>query len=112
VTVAFASYFSEIRSARESECYQKAKLLETVLPDVEFFQKSARWLNERCVREHAVRSTSVRCRFGLFDWCLGVLVVADRAFVVYVAVHVPRGSAERSGQDVWPVLRRPEPLSE
>lgn len=49
---------SEIRSARESECYQKAKLLETVLPDVEFFQKSARWLNERCVREHAVRSTS------------------------------------------------------
>ncbi|KAG1713279.1 hypothetical protein DVH05_000999 [Phytophthora capsici] len=49
---------SEIRSARESECYQKAKLLETVLPDVEFFQKSARWLNARCVREHAVRSTS------------------------------------------------------
>ncbi|EEY54858.1 metalloprotease family M76, putative [Phytophthora infestans T30-4] len=49
---------SEIRSARESECYQKAKLLETVLPDVEFFKKSARWLNSRCVREHAVRSTS------------------------------------------------------
>ncbi|KAG6950217.1 hypothetical protein JG687_00014394 [Phytophthora cactorum] len=49
---------SEIRSARESECYQKAKLLETVLPDVEFFKKSARWLNARCVREHAVRSTS------------------------------------------------------
>ncbi|KAG7395647.1 EF-hand calcium-binding domain-containing protein 10 [Phytophthora boehmeriae] len=48
---------SEIRSARESECYQKAKLLESVLPDVEFFQKSARWLNARCVREHAIRST-------------------------------------------------------
>uniref|UniRef100_M4C0K3 Mitochondrial inner membrane protease ATP23 n=1 Tax=Hyaloperonospora arabidopsidis (strain Emoy2) TaxID=559515 RepID=M4C0K3_HYAAE len=49
---------SEIRSARESECYQKAKLLEKVLPNVEFFQKSTRWLNERCVREHAIRSTS------------------------------------------------------
>ncbi|KAE9073475.1 hypothetical protein PF005_g25750 [Phytophthora fragariae] len=49
---------SEIRSARESECYQKAKLLETVLPDVEFFQKSARWYNARCVRDHAIRSTS------------------------------------------------------
>ncbi|CAI5741513.1 unnamed protein product [Hyaloperonospora brassicae] len=49
---------SEIRSARESECYQKAQLLENVLPNVAFFQKSTRWLNERCVREHAVRSTS------------------------------------------------------
>ncbi|KUF83036.1 EF-hand calcium-binding domain-containing protein 10 [Phytophthora nicotianae] len=57
---------SEIRSARESECYQKAKLLETVLPNVEFFQKSARWLNARCVREHAVRSTSRTVRFKCF----------------------------------------------
>ncbi|TYZ57738.1 hypothetical protein PybrP1_001236 [[Pythium] brassicae (nom. inval.)] len=48
---------SEIRSARESECFQKATLLAALLPDVEFFNKSSRWLHMRCVREHAVRST-------------------------------------------------------
>ncbi|GAB9472168.1 hypothetical protein Gpo141_00009354 [Globisporangium polare] len=48
---------SEIRSARESECYQKATLLAALLPDVEFFKKSSVWLHTRCVREHAIRST-------------------------------------------------------
>uniref|UniRef100_K3WBI6 Mitochondrial inner membrane protease ATP23 n=1 Tax=Globisporangium ultimum (strain ATCC 200006 / CBS 805.95 / DAOM BR144) TaxID=431595 RepID=K3WBI6_GLOUD len=48
---------SEIRSARESECYQKAHILASMLPDVEFFRKSSNWLHTRCVREHAVRST-------------------------------------------------------
>ncbi|DBA04406.1 TPA: hypothetical protein N0F65_010002 [Lagenidium giganteum] len=48
---------SEIRSARESECYHKAQILATLMPKVEFFQKSAEWLNQRCVREHATRST-------------------------------------------------------
>lgn len=51
---------SEIRSARESECYQKATLLAALLPDVEFFKKSSLWLHTRCVREHAIRSTKVR----------------------------------------------------
>ncbi|GLE09844.1 hypothetical protein PINS_up021758 [Pythium insidiosum] len=49
---------SEIRSARESECYRKARLLAQAMPDVEFFQKSLTWLHRRCVKEHAVRSTS------------------------------------------------------
>ncbi|TDH70093.1 hypothetical protein CCR75_009544 [Bremia lactucae] len=57
-SIFISRYRSEIRSARESECYRKAKVLETMLPNVEFFQKSARWLNARCVHEHAVRSTS------------------------------------------------------
>ncbi|KAJ0402348.1 hypothetical protein ATCC90586_006544 [Pythium insidiosum] len=53
-----ADVLAEIRSARESECYRKAKLLAHAMPDVEFFQKSLTWLHRRCVREHAVRSTS------------------------------------------------------
>jgi hypothetical protein len=51
---------SEIRSARESECYNKAQILANLMPDVEFFQNSKAWLHKRCVREHAVRSTRVR----------------------------------------------------
>lgn len=57
---------SEIRSARESECYQKAQLLSTLLPNVEMFKKTSSWLNTRCVREHAIRST--RVRFAIFPW--------------------------------------------
>ncbi|CEG48571.1 metalloprotease family [Plasmopara halstedii] len=49
---------SEIRSARESECYHRAKLLATLLPDVKYFREITQWLNTRCVREHAIRSTS------------------------------------------------------
>ncbi|TMW55023.1 hypothetical protein Poli38472_013785 [Pythium oligandrum] len=48
---------SEIRSARESECYRMARLLANAIPDVAFFQKSATWLNRQCVRDHAIRST-------------------------------------------------------
>lgn len=51
---------SEIRSARESECFQKARLLQAMLPSAELFKKSAQWLDARCVREHAIRSTRVR----------------------------------------------------
>lgn len=63
---------SEIRSARESECYQKARVLSTLLPNVGLFKQSAGWLNERCVREHAIRSTRVRAYFlGIvFDSCV------------------------------------------
>lgn len=60
VGMASSSSGSEIRSARESECFEKATLLASMLPDVAFFKNSSRWLHMRCVREHAIRSTKVR----------------------------------------------------
>ena len=51
---------SEIRAARESECYEKVNLLHHLLPEVEFFKRAALWSNRRCVRAHAIRSTTVR----------------------------------------------------
>ncbi|KAL0587586.1 hypothetical protein ABG067_002882, partial [Albugo candida] len=48
---------SEIRAARESECYQKAFLLAKLLPESNLTETMSEWKNKRCVRTHAIRST-------------------------------------------------------
>ncbi|CAI5728978.1 unnamed protein product [Peronospora effusa] len=88
---------SEIRSARESECYQRAKLLERVLPDVKFFQKSARWLNARCVREHAVRSTSSMFPAGARD---EVDKMFNQCYTDYSPFLSKQSSPNKSSEDV------------
>lgn len=50
---------SEIRAARESECYQKAFLLAKLLPESNLMETVSEWKNKRCVRTHAIRSTQV-----------------------------------------------------
>nr|CCA17587.1 metalloprotease family M76 putative [Albugo laibachii Nc14] len=48
---------SEIRAARESECYQKAFALQKLLPESKLLKTMSEWKNKRCVRRHAIRST-------------------------------------------------------
>ena len=57
---------SEIRAARESECYQKAFALDKLLPETKLLKTMSEWRNKRCVRRHAIRSTQVLIELYLF----------------------------------------------
>ena len=51
-------YVSEIRSARESECYRKADLL-CADPAFAALRQGCEWWSKRCVRDNATQATSV-----------------------------------------------------